>query len=237
MKAYQPVVGGILRARGARSVLDLPSGSGWLRSEVGDPDVAIDGIDLYEKRPERYRSFLHHDLEKGVPGSLPRYDAIVSCEGIEHIANPGLFLTTAREHLEAGGTLIVTTPNTWYPEARLRYFLRGFFPSFPPLAGKIAPGTHMHVMPWSWPQLYLHLALAGFSEIELHPCLEDRRTRFFERVLALPMRAYCRSRERNAASDEERRFWTVAATAGALYGRRLVVSARKRLASRVGSVS
>jgi SAM-dependent methyltransferase len=228
MKTYQPIVGELVRARGARAVLDLPSGSGWLRSQIADPTVMIDGIDLYEPQPAGYRNFLRHDLEHGIPNSLPRYDAIVSCEGLEHIANPGLFLKSAREHLEAGGTLVVTTPNTWYPQARLRYFLRGFFPSFPPLVGKIVAGTHMHVMPWSWPQLYLHLALAGFSDIELHPCLEDGRTRFFERVLALPMRAYCRSRMRKAASDEERRFWSVAATPGALYGRRLVVSARKR---------
>jgi hypothetical protein len=37
VKTYQPVVGRIIRASGARSILDLPSGSGWLRSKVDDP--------------------------------------------------------------------------------------------------------------------------------------------------------------------------------------------------------
>jgi SAM-dependent methyltransferase len=227
MKTYQPIVRAIVLAARARTILDLPSGKGWLRRAIDDPGIEIDGIDLYEQAPAGYRNFARHDLERGVPDSLPHYDLIVSCEGIEHIANPGLFLASAHARLKPRGTIVVTTPNTWYPQARLQYFLRGFFPSFPALAGRIAPGTHMHVMPWSWPQLYLHLALAGFAEIDLHPCLEDRRTRLVEKILVLPMRLYCRRKARKAASDEERRFWTIAASPGALYARRLVVSARR----------
>jgi hypothetical protein len=26
----------------------------------------------------------------------------------------------------------------------------------------------MHIMPWSWRQLYLHLKLAGFADVTLH---------------------------------------------------------------------
>jgi SAM-dependent methyltransferase len=227
MKTYQPIVCRLLEAARPQTVLDLPAGEGWLAQSLARPDLAIDGSDLYASQPPGYRDFMRHDLDLGIPSSWPRYDAIVSCEGIEHIANPGLFLNGAYEHLNAGGCLIVTTPNVWYPGARLQYFHRGFFPGFPPLVGKIERGTHMHIMPWTWPQLYLHLALAGFSSIELHPCLEDRRTRFIERIFVVPMRAYCRGKAKAAASEEERRFWQTAQTDGALLARRLVVSARK----------
>lgn len=226
MKAYQPVVGRIAEEKRPRSILDLPSGHGWLRQQVRATEVAIDGIDLYEVKPEGYRTFLQRDLEDGIPDEFGRYDMIVSCEGIEHIANPGLFLKSARNHLNPGGTIVVTTPNTWHPAARLTYFLRGFFPGFPSLAGHIKLGTHMHIMPWSWPQLYLHLALAGFTDIELHPCLEDERTHLHEKLLALPMKSYCRRRAREATSDEERKYWKTAAEPGSLYARRLVMSAR-----------
>jgi len=226
MKSYRPIVGEIARAVKPRTILDLPSGEGWLADEVNGADVAIDGIDLYAGQPKGYRRFLAADLESGVPESLGRYDMIVSCEGIEHIANPGLFLKSAKRHLNAGGTLVVTTPNTWYPGARLQYFTRGFFPGFPSLAGKIKPGTHMHIMPWSFPHLYLHLKLAGFGEIALHPCLEEARTHFFEHLLALPMKAYCASKARKALSPEEKRYWEVCASPGSLYARRLVVSAK-----------
>jgi SAM-dependent methyltransferase len=226
MKAYQSIVAEIARAVRPRTVLDLPSGSGWLRSRIAQPDVVIDGIDLYESQPRGYRNFLKRDMDEGIPEELGRYDLIVSCEGIEHIANPGLFLKSAREHLNPGGTVVVTTPNTWHSAARLKYFQRGFFPGFPSLAGKIAPGTHMHIMPWSWPQLYLHLKLAGFNDIRLHPCIEGERIHFFERLLAAPMKSYCQRNARSARSEEERNYWATAAEPGSLYARRLVVSAR-----------
>ena len=225
MKSYRPIVGEIARAIRPQTILDLPSGDGWLRKEIPDAG-AIDGVDLYEQKPAGYRNFLAGDLDTGIPGSLGTYDMIVSCEGLEHIANPGLFLTSARAHLNSNGALVITTPNTWYPGARLQYFLRGFFPGFPSLAGKIKRGSHMHIMPWSWPHLYLHLSLAGFSAIELHPCLEDR-THFFEKMIAFPMRAYCRSKARKAGTPEEKRYWDICASPGSLFARRLVVSARK----------
>jgi len=131
MKAYQPIVGRIVAERRPRSILDLPGGLGWLPAQIAMRGVAIDGIDLYESHPAGYRNFLQRDLEDGVPEELGHYDMIVSCEGIEHIANPGLFLKSARNRLNPGGTIIVTTPNTWHPAARLKYFLRGFFPGFP----------------------------------------------------------------------------------------------------------
>ena len=227
MKAYQPIVVEILQSAKPQSVLDTPSGEGWLRRMFADPAVAIDGIDLFEEKPEGYRCFLRHDLDEGLPDSLPQYDAIVSCEGLEHIANPGRFLVTARRQLNPGGSIVVTTPNTWYPGARLQYFLRGFFPSFPALVGRIERGTHMHIMPWSWPQLHLHMALAGFADVRLHPCLEDERTHAYEKALALQMKAYCRGRARKARTEEERSFWETCAAPGALYARRLVVSGRR----------
>jgi 2-polyprenyl-3-methyl-5-hydroxy-6-metoxy-1,4-benzoquinol methylase len=112
MKSYQPIVGEIARAAQPCTILDLPSGEGWLANELNGADVAIDTIDLYEGQSKSYRGFLAADLDGGVPESLGRYDMIVSCEGIEHIASPGLFLKSAKQHLYAGGTLVVTTPNT-----------------------------------------------------------------------------------------------------------------------------
>lgn len=225
MKAYQPIVGAIAKMTGARTILDLPSGLGWLRSQVSQ-DVEIDGIDLFEQKPAGYREFMLADLEDGVPSKLGTYDMIVSCEGIEHIANPGLFLKSVRKHLKPGGIAVVTTPNTWHPAARLKYFLSGFFPGFPSLAGKIKHGTHMHIMPWSWPQLYLHMTLARFKEVTLHPCFEEERTHFFEYILAAPMKSYCMRRARKAQTPEEKSYWETAAAPGALYARRLVVSGK-----------
>ena len=63
------------------------------------------------------------DLE--LPGDLAKYDAIVCCEGIEHFGNPESFFRSTHRHLSQGGMLVITTPNTWYPGARLQFLLRG----------------------------------------------------------------------------------------------------------------
>ena len=224
-KAYVPVVGALLeRARPAR-ILDAPCGSGWLPSLLRH-EAIVDGVDLFAGVPPAgYRRFDAHDLDQGLPDTGERYDAIVSCEGIEHFGNPGRFLGTAFKSLEPGGLLIVTTPNTWHPAARLQYLLRGFFPGFPSLAGKIVRGSHMHILPWSFPQLYTFMTLAGFGEVTVHDLREKRPGRIHEWLLVWPQWLYCRHRGRRASGAEERRFWRQAGGRQSLLGRRLVVSA------------
>lgn len=40
-----------------------------------------------------------------------RFNVIFASDLIEHLSNPGLFLSCARKHLNPGGRIIVTTPN------------------------------------------------------------------------------------------------------------------------------
>jgi hypothetical protein len=226
-KPHRHTVAEILNCSMPKTVLDAPSGSGWLRSAL-NYDMDIDGIDLFESKPDGYRLFKNGDLDLGIPDDLPLYEAIVSCEGVEHIGNPGLFLKTASRHLQDEGTLIITTPNTWYPAAKLQFYLRGFFPGFPCLVGRIRRGTHMHVTPWSFPQLFLFLSLSGYHEIRLHDVPEKKPKHFYERALGAPQRWYCRHKARHAETVEERLFWQDASSPQSIYGRRLVVSAKYR---------
>lgn len=230
MKIYYQTIAGIVEGLRPASILDAPAGGGWLAGALGY-SPSIDGIDLYAGQPQGYRDFLVHDLDHGLPADLPAYDLCLCCEGIEHLANPGLLLDSFFAHLKPGGTLIVSTPNTWFPAARLAYLLRGFFPSFPSLVGKIRRGTHMHILPWTWPQLYLFLRLTGFEQIQLHPENEPKPKHFFERVVGWPLSLYCRHREGKALSPEEKGFWQIAGSAQSLLGRHLVVSARRPLSA------
>ncbi len=150
------------------------------------------------RMPQGYRSFRAADLDHGFPADLPTYDALVSCEGIEHVGNPELFFRSAAARLHSGGTLIVTTPNTWHPAARVQYLLRGFFPGFPALAGRVEKGTHMHIMPWSFGQLYLYLTLTGFTDVTLHDWTSPSHGAAGNDCSALSSRAYCNSRLRKA---------------------------------------
>lgn len=168
------------------------------------------------------------DPNAGLPAECGSYDLICRCEGLEHVGNPLLLLREFHKRLPAGGLLIVSTPNVWYPQARLQYLLSGFPPSFPCLTGQIVPGTPMHITPWSWPQLYLYLKLAGFPRLELVREPMSRAKHLHEHLLAIPARIYCRSRARKAKMDGEKEFWRTAASDASLLGRHLIVAPRKQ---------
>ncbi len=203
----------------------MPSGDGWLNAVLDYP-AELDGLDLFESKPTGYHDFRHIDLDMGLPDDLPRYDAIVSCEGLEHIGNPGLFLTTARQHLKPNGILMITTPNIWHPQAKLQYIWRGFVPSSPSLVGRIERGSHMHIMPWSFPQLYLYLKLFGYTDVILYDVDERKPKHLYEKIVGLPQHWYCHAKLRASNTVEEQQFWRSASSPQSLYGRHLVVSAR-----------
>ncbi len=210
---------------GRPRLLDAPFGEGWLKARVPF-DTEMDGIDLYTTSSPGYRTIFQADLDAGIPSHLPLYDAVLCCEGLEHFGNPLLFLKSSHQHLEKDGLMVVTTPNIWYPAARLQYLIRGFFPSFPCLAGKIVSGSHMHIMPWSFPQLYLYLKLAGFSDIRLHEEPLSKPKHFWEKIVAWPQIVYCQRRLKKSKTQEEIDFWKTAGSGGSLFGRHLIVTAR-----------
>jgi len=224
MKSYMSTVISVLNNKKPKTILDAPSGGGWLLSSLSF-ETTIDGIDLFEQKLSSYRNCIQADLDFGIPDSLLKYDAIVSCEGIEHFGNPILFFHTAKKHLNQDGIIIITTPNTWYPAAKIQYLLRGFFPSFPCLVGKIHRGTHMHITPWSFPQLYLYLSIAGYTDIKLHDTSDKKPVHFFEYIFGFPQKMYCYNKLKKAKSSEEKNFWKMSGNSQSVFGRRLVVSA------------
>jgi SAM-dependent methyltransferase len=215
-----------LKGRPVRSVLDAPCGDGWLQAAL-PAEAKVDGIDLYAQPEGRYHRFWQHDLDTALPKDCGTYDLICCCEGLEHLGNPLLFLREVHRLLADDGLLIVTTPNVWYPQARLQFLHRGFFPSFPALEGKVVPGTHMHITPWSYPQLYVYLRLAGFKISQILPEQLSQAKHLHERLLAWPARIYCRGREKRASTDEARAYWQAAGSDASLLGRHLSIAAVK----------
>ena len=71
------------------------------------------GIDIWkdevEKRKAMGYNVVHGNVETMSLGR--RFDVIVGADLIEHLANPGLFLDRAREHLQDDGILCLVTPN------------------------------------------------------------------------------------------------------------------------------
>ncbi len=209
------------------SVLDAPSDGGLLPEALGD-DVLVDSIDLYVSDAAGYRTLWQHDLDEGLPAECGGYDLVCCCESLEHVGGPLLLLRHFHRSLNDGGMLIVTTPNVWYPQARLQFMLRGFFLSFPSLAGKVRPGTHTHITPWSWPQLYVFLKRAGFSTPAIIEELMSKPRHWYEHILGLPAKWYCRHKLRKAKTEEERAYWEEAGSGDSRLCRHLMVSVVKQ---------
>lgn len=226
-KEFMPAVINILKKHGSKTILDAPCGGGWLKKQI-DWDVDIDGIDLFDNSAIGYKQILKHDLDNGLPKNIGTYDAIVSCEGIEHIGNPLLFIKQCKEHLSDDGILIITTPNTWHPASKFKFLLRGFFPGFPSLGGKVNRGSHMHIMPWNFPWLWLYFKLSGFSSISIADLNEKKPKHFYEKIIGIPQKSYCRKQLKNSKSEEEHEYWENAGSDQSIYGRRLVVYGVKK---------
>lgn len=75
----------------------------------------------------------------------------------------------------------------------------------------------------------IFLTLAGYENIRLHDLPQERKPRhFYERILAVPQRTYCRNKAKKASSAEEGQFWQDAGSDQSTLGRRLVVSATSK---------
>jgi hypothetical protein len=85
----------------------------------------------------------------------------------------------------------------------------------------------MHITPWSFPQLFLYLKLAGYENIELHNTTDKKPQHFFEHIFGFPQKLYCKNKLKKSKSIEEKEFWKMSGSIQSIFGRRLVVSANR----------
>lgn len=103
-----------------RSVLDLGAGSGhnrtdWMHALIKEHASEAVGIDMSDEFVERARE-RGADLILGDAESIRlgrTFDVVFAGELIEHLSCFTGFLATAREHLDEGGQLVLTTPNAF----------------------------------------------------------------------------------------------------------------------------
>jgi len=108
-------------------VIDLPCGTGYLSNHAVNAGWRVSPADLF---PELWQGdpaakVLQANLDGQLPFSDSTADALVCCEGIEHIENPWNALREFHRVLRKDGDLIVSIPNTVDIRQRLRMLKRG----------------------------------------------------------------------------------------------------------------
>jgi 2-polyprenyl-3-methyl-5-hydroxy-6-metoxy-1,4-benzoquinol methylase len=106
---------------GARSVLDLGCGNGWLTGALASCGFEVLGLDRSSSGIHIARSS-HPDLpfrladatERLDADLIGRFDAVVAVELLDHVAQPRQLLQRALTALRPGGFMLVTTPYHGY---------------------------------------------------------------------------------------------------------------------------
>lgn len=175
--------------------------------------------------PQGYDLFKKADFNQGIPNDFGQYDAAVCCEAMLYLQNPGLFLSSVRNHMVTGGIFIITGPNPIYAGARLNHLIQGFPRSYSHFVQNASPEPHMPWLSLGLFQLWLLLGLNGFKEITVHEVDEKKPKGLWEIPIGLISKIYYRNRLRKSKSENEQRLWSQALSNQVIYGRRLVITA------------
>jgi len=145
----------------------------WVHKALRAVAAHTTGLDLYENgvRYLRKRGF---NVVEGNAANIEledTFEVIVAGDLIEHLANPGAFLDSARRRLTPGGVLLISTPNPWY----WRYIVKSVF------SVDVRPNPE-HVSWYCAATLRTMLARYGFEIFEM-----ARGSRYLrDRLLPLP---------------------------------------------------
>ena len=143
-----------------RTILDVGCGAGdnaRIIRKVNE-NIEIVGITLSteeSKHARRHMTSVHVvDLDISDLSFLGerRFDAIIFSHVLEHVKDPPRLLSlSVRQHLRAGGQILIAVPNVLFYKNRLR-FLAGYFEYE---ESGIMDRTHLHFFTWHTADRYL----------------------------------------------------------------------------------
>jgi 2-polyprenyl-3-methyl-5-hydroxy-6-metoxy-1,4-benzoquinol methylase len=97
-------------------------------SEVIGLDIDQAGLKVLSELMPEQKFILHsaEELDSCKALENQRFDVIVAADVVEHLSNIGLFLASAKKKLNAGGQLLITTPQSFAIKRMLAMILMGY---------------------------------------------------------------------------------------------------------------
>ncbi len=113
---------------GARTLLELGSGTGYGAAELSEAGLRVLGLDRVAPLPAARRStarFVRGDLE-ALPLLCQRFDLVVSFQVVEHLAGPDPWIDALGDSLTASGEALVSTPNARFSDGENPFHVREY---------------------------------------------------------------------------------------------------------------
>ncbi len=160
--------------RGAK-IVDVSCGRGVILKalrERGFTNLQGTNHRVYNDTPEEIPITPSVDLIEGLPFDDASFDAVISCEVIEHVRDPVMAIQELTRILRPGGWLFLSTPNLMRLRSRSAFFLTGFHKRKRPFPRHDLPLEelyHTHNFALEFPLLYYYFHACGMRIDRLFP--------------------------------------------------------------------
>ena len=147
-------------------LLEAAAGGGFLAAQLVERGFEVTGTDLVDQWQFPDIPFRCADLDSPLPFEDESFDAIVFTEGIGFVENANAVLREFHRVLKPGGVAVITLPNVFSLQSRIKFALNGsyrWFPHPPVWEGSKAELFDIHRDPIRATTLEFYLRRAGFS--------------------------------------------------------------------------
>ena len=151
----------------------------WLHGTIKKVAASVVGLDYYDAGVKHLQA-LGYDVISADAQNFNfdrKFDVVTAGDLIEHVENPGSMFSCVNNHLEVGGTFVISTPNPWC----WKYTLYFWF------LGRMDKINQEHVA-WYCPETLKLLGKRyGFEVLEI----QYSARRFWEKIIPLPFTLRC----------------------------------------------